>query len=149
MTNNKALIHLRTKPKKPVLKKNCKGQVPVGYGDSIETILDSLPDRAAYAAINFCYETEHDCGGEYTVTYFEWTADETPKDFEKRVEVYKKKIKTYNTWYKKNEDLIVLEEKRRVKLKKGRDMKTLEQLEAKVKREMEALERQRKKIGEQ
>ena len=149
MTDDKKLIRIQAKPSKPVLKKNCRGQISIGYGDSIENILDNLPDHVAYADIRFCCNIHYGYGGdEYTEASFEWTADETPKDFEKRVEIYKKKIKTYNTWYKKNEDLIVLEKKRRVKLKKSQDIKTLEKREDKVKREMEALERQRKKMGE-
>jgi hypothetical protein len=147
MKDNAALIRLRAKPIKPVLKKNYKGQLQVNSGDSIECILDNLPNNVAYADIRF-YCDEYSDYGDYdgAKASFEWVSDEPLRDFEKREESYKKKIKSYNTWYKKHEDLIVLEEKRKVKLKTGRDLKTLEQLEAKVQREMKALERQRKKM---
>jgi hypothetical protein len=147
MTNNKALIRLRPKPKKPIRKKKRGSFIELTTGDSIEDILDRLPDQVAYADIKLDIEYRYDYDGSYGAASFCWVADEPLKEYEKRLEEYKKKIKAWNTWYNANEDLIVLEEKRRVKLKKGRDLKTLEELEAKVQREVLALKRQREKLG--
>lgn len=150
-------IRLRTKPVKPERIKRCyvvskeatfsyqrrTGEIIVpGYIDSVEDALEWC-ERAELDPADVSFEYDRGYYDDYTM-YLAGYRMESEEEYEKRLEAWRKKLASYEAWYKENEQEIKAEkarrkaEERRAKRTEAEArLKKLEREAAKLKKELE------------
>jgi len=137
MAKRKALIRLRGKPKKPVRIKNYTYRFTVWDGYSAKDVVDwaeafNVPLDQVLFEKDY-YDDEH---------AFIFCGEEPEGIFDKRVEEYAKKLKSYNEWYAKNK--YVIEEEKALRKVEKADKK--EKKKAKLQAEIAKLEKEMSKL---
>lgn len=97
---------LKPKPIKPVLRKGISKKESIMYdsGASLLATLEGIRDRGIdLARVQVAVETCPGYYGDVEVTAELWyNEDETQEEYDKRLEVYKKKKVIYDNWAKRN-----------------------------------------------
>ena len=101
---------LRAEPKEPI-RETVSHRLPLYDDCSVSELIEVMKEyNLAPSDIKFRYESSYYDSVDY---YFEFSALETEKSYQKRVRRYQRLKKAYDTWYAQNCDAIEVELKKR------------------------------------
>jgi len=122
---------MKTKPTKPVLKKDQEKRVNVCDGESIQSLVDQAPP---HAHIDLSYDIGYYDAVEVNC-YLVWYEDETLYQYDQRVREYQVRLAEWEAWYKEHESEIEERERK----EKEKELKKLEKQKKDLEKKLAAI----------
>ena len=137
-------MRIKSKPKKPVRKKNIREYYEIYDGNTLSDIILKIDSNIDLSDVRF--SVSYDRWDEEADVAIHLIRDETDEEFEKRMQSYNKRLASYNEWYDKNKDQIEEELAKRAELKKQKETHKAEQQQKQAEKKIKEAEKEIKRL---